>query len=228
VQATPTIKPAAQPQVAKEYIPYEAVLRGEFEEKTAILLPIRRSALPTALVAGQVKGVTNLEKEDEPSYDAVVVQTRTTYRANYKDCPRPSPTHPYVKKAVRWLSKGYGTVWIITEEMYGMEEVKAELDRRGFRAKTALLDVEGARKRLEKIMHPAHAAKLAVSGALIPWLADELGSGGWEGVREKLINLLGKDDGEEVYQTLMEAIKENPEYPNKPLAISLGVLDEGE
>jgi hypothetical protein len=30
--------------------------------------------------------------------------------------------------------------------MYGMEEVKAELDKRGFRAKSVLLDVEGARE----------------------------------------------------------------------------------
>jgi hypothetical protein len=129
---------------------------------------------------------------------------------------------------VEWLSKGYGTVWIITEEMYNMEEVRKGFEEKGYKPVKAKLDTEASRRRLEKIMHPKHAAKLAVAGALIPWLADELRANGWEGVRRRLINLLGTEDGEEVYQTLREAIKENPEYPNKPLAISLGVLDEEE
>jgi hypothetical protein len=228
IQPQTAKKETAQPQTVEGYIPYESVLRGELGEKTVILLPIKRSALPTALVAKQARSVINIEKVDEPPLECAIAATRTTYRSEYKNQVRPSPRHTYVKRAVEWLSKGYGTVWIITEEMYNMEEVRKGFEEKGYKPVKAKLDTEASRRRLEKIMHPKHAAKLAVAGALIPWLADELGSRGWEGVREKLINLLGKDDGEEVYQTLREAIKENPEYPNKPLAISLGVLDEEE
>jgi hypothetical protein len=122
--------------------------------------------------------------------------------------------------------------------MYGMEEVKAELDKRGFRAKSVLLYVEGARRRLERAIlawlsrrefegdirgHAARlAAKLAKAGALIPWLADELEANGWE---RRLIELLGERDGKEIHLTLIEALKEIPFYPNKPLAVSLGIYE---
>jgi len=232
VQATPTIQQTPKPETIQqktvdEYIPYESVLRGEFREKTVILLPVKRSALPTALIAGMA-GVLNLEGATKLPVRGAIAQTRTTYRANYTKPLRPSPSHPYMKRVIKAVSSGYGTVWIITEEMYSMDEVRKEFEDKGYRPVKAKLDIENSRKRLEKIMHPKHAAKLAVAGALIPWLADELGANGWEGVRRRLIDLLGIEDGEEVYQTLMEAVKENPEYPNKPLAISLGVLDEGE
>jgi hypothetical protein len=229
IQQPQTAKQAtAKPQTVEGYIPYESVLRGEFEDKTVILLPIKRSALPTALVAKQARSVVNLEKVEEPPVDCVIAVTRTTYRSEYKNQVRPSPRHIYANRAVEWLSKGYGTVWIITEEMYNMNDIRKEFEKAGYKALKAVLDVEASRKRLEKIMHPKHAAKLAVAGALIPWLADELEASGWEGVKRRLIEMMGKDDGEEVYQTLKEATKEIPEYPNKPLAISLGVLDEEE
>jgi uncharacterized OB-fold protein len=234
VQATPPIQQQTpKPETVKqktdeEYTPYESVLRGEFKEKTVTLLPIKRSALPTALIAKQA-GIFNLEWASKhlPSRE-VICQTRTTYRANYKNSPKPSPSHPYVKRVIRAVSSGHGIAWVITEEVYNMEEVRKEFEEKGYKPVKAKLDTEASRRRLEKIMHPKHAAKLAVAGALIPWLADELGANGWEGVRRRLIDLLGAEDGEEVFQTLTEAVKENPEYPNKPLAVSLGVLDEGE
>jgi hypothetical protein len=179
-------------------------------------------------VAKQARSVVNLEKVEEPPAECAIAATRTTFRSEYKNQVRPSPRHIYANRAVEWLSKGYGTVWIITEEMYNMNDIRKEFEKAGYKALKAVLDVEASRKRLEKIMHPKHAAKLAVAGALIPWLADELKANGWEGVKRRLIEMLGKDDGEEVYQTLREATKEIPEYPNKPLAISLGVLDEEE
>jgi hypothetical protein len=228
IQPQTAKKATAQPQTVEGYIPYESVLRGELGEKTVILLPIKRSALPTSLVAKQARSVVNLEKVDEPPLECAIAATRTTYRSEYKNQVRPSPRHHYVNRALEWLSKGYGTVWIITEEMYNMNDIRKEFEKSGYKALKAVLDVEASRKRLEKIMHPKHAAKLAVAGALIPWLADELKANGWEGVKRRLIEMLGKDDGEEVYQTLREATKEIPEYPNKPLAISLGVLDEEE
>jgi hypothetical protein len=101
-----------------------------------------------------------------------------------------------------------------------------------------LLDVEGARRRLERAIlawlsrrefegdirgHAARlAAKLAKAGALIPWLADELEANGWE---RRLIELLGERDGKEIHLTLIEALKEIPLYPNKPLAVSLGIYE---
>jgi uncharacterized OB-fold protein len=231
-QATPTIQQTPKPETTQqktvdEYIPYESVLRGEFREKTVILLPIKRSALPTGLIAGMA-GVLNLEGATKLPVRGAIAQTRTAYRANYTKPIRPSPSHPYVKKVIKAVSSGQGAVWIITEEMYDMDEVRKEFEDKGYRPVKAKLDTEGSRKRLEKIMHPKHAEKLAFAGALIPWLADELETHGWEGVYKKLVELLGREDGEEVYVTLTEALKEKPEYPNKPLAASLGVLDEGE
>jgi len=228
-QATPTTsKPeTTQQKTVDEYMPYESVLRGEFREKTVVLLPIKRSALPTGLIAGMA-GVFNLEGATKLPVKGAIAQTRTAYRANYTKPIRPSPSHPYVKKVIKAVSSGQGAVWIITEEMYSMDEVRKEFEDKGYRPVKARLDVEGSRKRLEKIMHPKHAEKLAFAGALIPWLADELEAHGWEGVYKKLVELLGREDGEEVYVTLTEALKEKPEYPNKPLAASLGVLDEGE
>jgi len=230
VQATPTIQQAPKPETIQqktvdEYIPYESVLRGEFGEKTVILLPIKRSALPTALIAGMA-GVLNLEGAAKLPVRGAIAQTRTAYRANYAKPIRPSPSHPYMKRVIKAVSSGHGDIWIITEEMYGM--VWKEFEDKGYKPVKARLDIEGSRKRLEKIMHPKHAEKLAFAGALIPWLADELETHGWEGVYKRLVELLGKEDGEEVYVTLTEALKEKPEYPNKPLAASLGVLDEGE
>jgi hypothetical protein len=232
----------ARPQAAEDYVQYDALLRGEFEENTVYLLPIRRSALPTALIAEQAKAIFNLEGSSRPPRFGAIAQTRTNYRSRYKGLIKPSPSHPYVRRVVEDLSAGYGTVWIITEEMYGMEEVKAELDKRGFRAKAVLLDVEGARRRLERAIlawlsrrgfegdirgHAARlAARLAKAGALIPWLAEELEANGWEGVKRKLIELLGDRDGKEVHLTLIEALKEIPFYPNKPLAVSLGIYEE--
>jgi hypothetical protein len=232
----------ARPQAAEDYVPYDALLRGEFEEYIVYLLPIKRSALPTALIAGQARAVFNLEGSSRPPVVGAIAQTRTNYRSNYKGLIKPSPSHPYVRRVIREVSEGYGTVWIITEEMYWMEEVKAELDRRGFKAKSVLLDVEGARRKLERAImawlsrrgfegdirrHAAkHAAKLAKAGALIPWLADELEANGWEGVKRRLIELLGERDGKEVHLTLIEALKEIPFYPNKPLAVSLGIYEE--
>jgi len=70
------------------------------------------------------------------------------------------------------------------------------------------------------------AARLAKAGALIPWLAEELEANGWEGVKRRLIELLGDRDGKEVHLTLIEALKEIPFYPNKPLAVSLGIYEE--
>jgi uncharacterized OB-fold protein len=228
-QATPTTPnpETTQQKTVDEYIPYESVLRGEFKEKTVILLPIKRSALPTGLIAGMA-GVLNLEGATKLPIRGAIAQTRTTYRANYTKPVRPSPSHPYIKRVTKAVSSGHGAVWIITEEMYSMDEVRKEFEDKGYRPVKARLDIEGSRKRLEKIMHPKHAEKLAFAGALIPWLADELETHGWEGVYKKLAELLGKEDGEEVYVTLTEALKEKPEYPNKPLAASLGVLDEGE
>jgi uncharacterized OB-fold protein len=231
-QATPTIQQTPKPETTQqetvdEYIPYESVLRGEFREKTVVLLPIKRSALPTGLIAGMA-GVLNLEGATKLPIRGAIAQTRTTYRANYTKPVRPSPSHPYIKRVTKAVSSGHGAVWIITEEMYSMDEVRKEFEDKGYRPVKARLDIEGSRKRLEKIMHPKHAEKLAFAGALIPWLADELETHGWEGVYKKLVELLGKEDGEEVYVTLTEALKEKPEYPNKPLAASLGVLDEGE
>jgi hypothetical protein len=242
IQPQVTESVTARPQAAEDYVPYDALLRGEFEEYTVYLLPVKRSALPTALIAGQAKAVFNLEGSSRPPVVGAIAQTRTNYRSNYKDFIRPSPSHPYVRRVIREVSEGYGTVWIITEEMYGMEEVKAELDRRGFRAKGVWLDVEGAQRRLERAIltwlsrrgfevdvrgHAARfAAKLAMAGALIPWLPDELEANGWEGVKRRLIELLGEKDGEEVYQTLVEAFKKRPFYPNKPLAVSLGIYEE--
>jgi hypothetical protein len=231
-QATPTIQQIPKPETTQqetvdEYIPYESVLRGEFREKTVILLPIKRSALPTGLIAGMA-GVLNLEGATKPPVRGAIAQTRTAYRANYTRPVRPSPSHPYVKKVIKAVSSGHGNVWIITEEMYSMDEVRKEFEDKGYRPVKARLDIEGSRKRLEKIMHPKHAEKLAFAEALIPWLADELETHGWEGVYKKLVELLGEEDGEEVYVTLTEVLKEKPEYPNKPLAASLGVLDEGE
>jgi hypothetical protein len=232
VQATPAKQQTPKPETIQqktvdEYIPYESVLRGEFKEKTVILLPIKRSALPTGLIAGMA-GVLNLEGATKLPVRGAIAQTRTAYRANYTKPIRPSPSHPYVKKVIKVVSSGQGAVWIITEEMYDMDEVRKEFEDKGYRPVKARLDIEGSRKRLEKIMHPKHAEKLAFAGALIPWLVDELEAHGWEGVYKKLVELLGKEDGEEVYVTLTEALKEKPEYPNKPLAASLGVLDEGE
>jgi hypothetical protein len=231
-QATPAIQQTPKPETIQqktvdEYIPYESVLRGEFREKTVVLLPIKRSALPTGLIAGMA-GVLNLEGATKLPIRGAIAQTRTTYRANYTKPVRPSPSHPYIKRVTKAVSSGHGAVWIITEEMYSMDEVRKEFEDKGYRPVKARLDIEGSRKRLEKIMHPKHAEKLAFAGALIPWLADELETHGWEGVYKKLVELLGKEDGEEVYVTLTEALKEKPEYPNKPLAASLGVLDEGE
>jgi hypothetical protein len=231
-----------RPQAAEDYVPYDALLRGEFEEYTVYLLPVKRSALPTALIAEQAKTIFNLEGSSRLPRVGAIAQTRTNYRSNYKDFIKPSPSHPYVRRVIKAISEGYGTVWIITEEMYGMEEVKAELDRRGFRAKGVWLDVEGAQRRLERAIlawlsrrgfevdvrgHAARfAAKLAMAAALIPWLPDELEANGWEGVRRRLIELLGEKDGNEVYQTLIEAFKKRPFYPNKPLAVSLGIYEE--
>jgi hypothetical protein len=231
-QATPTIQQTPEPETTQqetvdEYIPYESVVRGEFKEKTVILLPIKRSALPTGLIAGMA-GVLNLEGATKLPIRGAIAQTRTAYRANYTKPIRPSPSHPYMKRVIKAVSSGHGAVWIITEEMYDMDEVRKEFEDKGYRPVKARLDIEGSRKRLEKIMHPKHAEKLAFAGALIPWLAEELETHGWEGVYKKLVELLGKEDGEEVYATLTEALKEKPEYPNKPLAASLGVLDEGE
>jgi hypothetical protein len=241
IQPQVTESVTARPQAAEDYVPYDALLRGEFEENTVYLLPIKRSALPTALIAEQAKVVFNLEGSSRPPVVGAIAQTRTNYRSNYKGLIKPSPSHPYVRRVIREVSEGYGTVWIITEEMYGMEEVKAELDRRGFRAKSVLLDVEGARRKLERAImswlsrrrfegdirgHAARlAAKLAKAGALIPWLADELEANGWEGVKRRLIQLLGERDGKEVHLTLIEALKEIPFYPNKPLAVSLGIYE---
>jgi hypothetical protein len=229
-----------RPQAAEDYVPYDTLLRGEFEEYTVYLLPIKRSALPTVLIAGQAKAVFNLEGSSRPPVVGAIAQTRTNYRSNYKGLIKPSPSHPYVRRVIREVSEGYGTVWMITEEMYGMEEVKAELDRRGFKA--VLLYVEGARRKLERAimawlsrrrfegdilrLAARHAAKLAKAGALIPWLADELEANGWEGVKRRLIELLGERDGKEVHLTIIEALKERPFYPNKPLAVSLGIYEE--
>jgi hypothetical protein len=242
IQPQVTESVTARPQAVEDYVPYDALLRGEFEEYTVYLLPIKRSALPTALIAGQAKTIFNLEGSSRLPRVGAIAQTRTNYRSNYKDFIRPSPSHPYVRRVIKAISEGYGTVWIITEEMYWMEEVKAELDRRGFRAKGVWLDVEGAQRRLERAIlawlsrrgfevdvrgHAARfAAKLAMAGALIPWLPDELEASGWEGVRRRLIELLGEKDGNEVYQTLVEAFKKRPFYPNKPLAVSLGIYEE--
>jgi hypothetical protein len=241
IQPQVTESVTARPQAAEDYVPYDALLRGEFEENTVYLLPIKRSALPTALIAEQAKVIFNLEGSNRPPRVGAIAQTRTNYRSNYKGLIKPSPSHPYVRRVIREVSEGYGTVWIITEEMYWMEEVKAELDRRGFRAKGVLLDVEGAQRRLERAIltwlsrrgfevdvrgHAARfAAKLATAGALIPWLPDELEASGWEGVKRRLIELLGDKDGNEVYQTLIEAFKKRPFYPNKTLAVSLGIFE---
>jgi hypothetical protein len=242
--ATPMVTESVivRPQAAEDYVPYDTLLRGEFEEYTVYLLPVKRSALPTALIAGQARAVFNLEGSSRPPVVGAIAQTRTNYRSNYKGLIKPSPSHPYVRRVIREVSEGYGTVWIITEEMYGMEEVKAELDRRGFKAKSVLLDVEGARRKLERAimawlsrrgfegdiqrLAAKHAAKLAKAGALIPWLPDELEANGWEGVKRRLIELLGERDGKEVHLTLIEALKEIPFYPNKPLAVSLGIYEE--
>jgi hypothetical protein len=242
--ATPMVTESVivRPQAAEDYVPYDTLLRGEFEEYTVYLLPVKRSALPTALIAGQARAVFNLEGSSRPPVVGAIAQTRTNYRSNYKGLIKPSPSHPYVRRVIREVSEGYGTVWIITEEMYWMEEVKAELDRRGFKAKSVLLDVEGARRKLERAIMAwlsrrgfegdiqrfaaKHAAKLAKAGALIPWLPDELEANGWEGVKRRLIELLGERDGKEVHLTLIEALKEIPFYPNKPLAVSLGIYEE--
>ena len=66
IQPQVTESVTARPQAAEDYVPYDALLRGEFEEYTVYLLPIKRSALPTALIAEQSKAIFNLEGSSRP------------------------------------------------------------------------------------------------------------------------------------------------------------------
>ena len=230
-----------------EYVNYADVLGGRLEENTVYIIPIKRSALPTAVIArqigrGDVVNVEEATKHGEFPADGVFVLTRTTFRSSYKDYYRPSINHPYVKKLQTLLRNKYGSVYIVTEEIYEM--MKELFEKRGFQKKHVRLDTETARKRLEKDLHPWRAAILATVSALIPRLIDDIANGRREEIRKQLIELLakksdeekgaeeikknrrnkyGEKDAEEIYQTIMTASEWKPEYPNRILAISLNL-----
>ncbi len=222
------------PKLAGDYVLYTHVLEGHLEPNTVCLLPFRRSAVPTAMIAGQIKrsDVVNIEKAKLGRFlaDGVFVQTRTTYRGCYKDYYLPSINHPYIKKVIDFVSKNFGSVYIITLEMYEMTEQWFE--KRGYKKMYVLVDTESARKMLEKVIDLHRANILAKAGALLPWLADELANNGLEGVREQLTNLMvmgprdrcGLRDVEEVYDAISNAFKLEPKYLNRNLAISLDLL----
>ncbi len=212
-----------------DYVKYSDVLEGKLEPNTVYLLPFKRSAVPTALIAEQIRrsNVVNVEKArlGELPADGVYVLTRTTYRSSYKDYCLPSVDLPYVKKLYKFVRNNFGSVYIVTEEIY--ELIKEMFERRGFKKKYVLLDTETARKTLESRLNSRHASMLAKVGAILPWVVDKIGSEREEDkeeIKKYLNNLLGQEDGEEVYQTIENVFKGEWKNSNKYLAISLDAL----
>ena len=231
-----------QLKTIEDYVQYEEVLRGKIELNTVYLLPIKRSALPTALIASQIKGenVINVEKHVYGKYvkplpkNAVLVLTRPTYRKNLVARIRPSPDQVYNRKLKRMLKGNDVATLIITEEMYEIdEELQIILKSKGFKIKKVKLDTEAARRRLENtnICHTKQAALLEISAALMPrlpeLLKEEKNSEDLDGVKSYLSDLkLKPKDREEVIEIIKNVLKGNSEYTNNQLAIALGVKDD--
>jgi hypothetical protein len=227
---TNAIKPYPQHSTKVATIEYQKFIEHGPEPWIVYLFDFTRSALPPIIITGQMKirdKVVSIEDIDGPVAPyVVVVATRTNYPGNYKDPVRPHEDDPYVKRLLLILRLDIGNSFVITKEMYQMEKVRKELDRRGFVPCYITLDLEASRKALEKIVRPECAARLAKVGALLPWFPEELGKNGLDGVRRRLHEMLGEKDGEQVYQIIEIVLKGGDKFPNRSLAVSLGVLDD--
>jgi hypothetical protein len=219
----------------KGYVPFVDLIQGKVKPKTVYLLPIERSAVPTDLIVKQmdiiVENVEKLMYGDKLKIvpaSSVFALTRIASRKDLKIAEySPSPTLPYIRKFIRIVEDGIGDVFIITVEMYMIEEVRRALIKRGFEAMLVMFDEESAREELEKITHPKRAARCAKLAAMIPWLTHELAKNGFEGVKRKLHLFLDPFDRDEVFETIEKAFSEDyPDYPNRLLAKSLGVLED--
>jgi hypothetical protein len=219
----------------KGYVLFVDLIQGKIKPKTAYLLPIERSAVPTDLIVKQmdiiVENVEKLMYGDKLKIvpaSSVFALTRIASRKDLKIAEySPSPTLPYIRKFIRIVEDGIGDVFIITVEMYMIEEVRRALIKRGFEAMLVMFDEESAREELEKITHPKRAARCAKLAAMIPWLTHELAKNGFEGVKRKLHLFLDPFDRDEVFETIEKAFSEDyPDYPNRLLAKSLGVLED--
>ena len=234
IELQPPQPVAKQPPPATDnYVDFKRILEGEIEPNTVCLLPLSRSAVPTALIARQIKGdVVDVEKVrfGDVHANAVLVLSRKTYRSLYRDYSLPSLKHPYMIKLLRLAKNGLGRTFIITDKMYELitedKECKDIFEGRGLKVKHVFLD-ETARKDLENVIGQQYATRLAKVGALLPWLAEELGGGNWrESVRKRLDEMLDRADSDEFYQKICNALGEGEKFPNKPLERELGVVDE--
>jgi hypothetical protein len=165
----------------------------------------------------------NVEEVDVPIPGVPLALTRTTYRANYKSLIKPTPNHPYVRRLARILSSGGGSSIVTTVETY---ELLAEVFRaRGFKPIRVILDIEGSRKALEQAGCGIYVAeRLAKLNALVPELAEMVGREDMEGMRKIFYDMLGQEDGEELYQAVRGAVEGDLKYVNKVIVISLGIV----
>jgi hypothetical protein len=239
-------KPVDEKELQIEgYVKYMAVLRGEIEEKTVILVPINRSGLPSGVIASLIRvregwNVVNVEEHVYKNLrmplpeNAILVATRPAFRSQLKKRLLPSPDQDNMLKLKRMLKDEANVSKIIavitTVEMYQAdEELRIILKRLGYKIKIAMFDEEAARIVLEEVMHPEHAKKLKRAAAILPWLAEKLKDGGWEGVKQYIEQLnIREKDKKELYETLINATNEYPEYCNWSLAASLGVIENTE
>jgi hypothetical protein len=239
-------KPVDEKELQIEgYVKYVAVLRGEIEEKTVILVPINRSGLPSGVIASLIRvregwNVVNVEEHVYKNLrmplpeNAILVATRPAYRSQLKKRLLPSPDQDNMLKLKRMLKDEANVSKIIavitTVEMYQAdEELRIILKRLGYKIKIAMFDEEAARIVLEEVMHPEHAKKLKRAAAILPWLAEKLKDGGWDGVKQYIAQLnIREKDKKELYETLFNATNEYPEYPNWCLAASLDVIENTE
>jgi hypothetical protein len=215
------VKPAAQQP--PDTITLTRLIEMGPQNGYAYLLDFPRSAVPTSLITARLKGAANVEKDEWPTPGSPALM-RTTYRANYrKSLVKPSANHPYVKKLARIISLGGGDSVVTTVETY---ELLAEVFRaRGFKPIRVILDIEGSRKALEQAgCGPYLVEKLAKLNALVPELAEMVGRGDMEAVGRLFHDMLGEEDGEDLYRAVREVVEGGMRFTNKALAISLGMM----
>ena len=112
---------------------------------------------------------------------------------------------------------------ITTAEIYGM--LKDALTARGFKPVAVRLDTDRVAGELEKTVGVGYAKKLSKLAALMPGLANLLADRGGA-LRKRLHDTLGSEDGEDLYQAVRAVVSGDTRYVNKPLMLSLGMLDE--
>jgi len=216
------VKPAAMQEIVTE-VGYMALLEAGAEPGYVYILDLPRSAVPTSVVTSQVRNTINIEEASGAGPAAVLALTRTNYRANYKSMIRPSPNHPYVRRLAKLVSSGAGGGVITTSEIYDM--LRDAFNARGFKPVAVRLDTDRVAEELEKAVGAGYAKKLAKLVALMPGLKNDLTNSD-EALRKRLHDALGSEDGEDLYQAVRAVFSGDTRYVNKPLMLSLGMLDE--